>query len=264
MRHTEATKVDRQALGGRSVVVTGAASGIGRAVALAASRAGASVAALDVDGPGLSRLGAECAGHAGRVIAVETDVTEPEQAQAAHEQVRRTLGCTDFVVANAGVAFGGPFGSSGPREWGEWQQMIAVNVSGMLHTARAFVGDLLITADDRRPADLVIIGSVASRLLPIEFSVYALTAAARAQLAKALRAELSGRGVRVRIVEPGTTLTGLGRGITNAHARASLDEMRMVESPLLPEDVARTIIFSASMPVGVNIAEALVLPTRQG
>ncbi|GAB2476475.1 SDR family oxidoreductase [Xylanimonas ulmi] len=249
-------------LRGRTAVVTGAASGIGRAVARALAHTGARVAALDVDDAGLdlvSTLDEE--GAVGSVVGVRADVTDRRRLEAVRGEVRRRLGPADLVVANAGVMFGGPFELS---DVGEWDQMIAVNVMGVLNTARVFVEDLLAAADKGRSTDLVIVGSVASHLLLAGFSVYSSTAAARAQLARSLRAELSDRGVRVRHIEPGTTTTGLGRGISDPRARESLERMRAVRDPLTPADVADAVVFSASLPVGVNLAEAVVLPTRQG
>lgn len=251
---------DPYPLRGRVAVVTGAAGGIGQAVARSLLDAGADVALLDAREQVLRAAGTRSVAGRGRALGLVADVTDVGALHRAREVVHRELGPADLVVANAGVMFGGPFEHASEAQWAA---MVDVNITGSLHTARTFVDDLLAGAAHGRTADLVFVGSVASHLPMPEFSVYSATAAARAHLSRTLRAELSGRGVRVRHVEPGTTLTGLGAGIDDDAAARRLERLRAVEQPLTPEDVAHSVLFAASLPAHVNVAELVVLPTRQ-
>jgi NADP-dependent 3-hydroxy acid dehydrogenase YdfG len=247
-------------LRGRTAVVTGAAGGIGRAVARSLLHAGARVASVDTresvrraDPAGGAAPGAEALG-------LVADVTDVQALHRVRDAVHHAWGRVDLVVANAGVMFGAPFERASEAQWA---QMVDVNLIGSVNTARVFVDDLLAAAAGEQPTDLVFVGSVASHLLLPEFSVYSATAAARAHLSRTLRAELSGRGVRVRHVEPGTTLTALGSEIDDDAAQERLRRMRAVERPLTPEDVAHSVLFTASMPAHVNVAEIVVMPTHQ-
>ncbi len=247
-------------LRGRTAVVTGAAGGIGQAVARALLHAGARVVSLDTRETVLRADRTATTTPGARALGLVADVTDVRELHRARDAVHRAFGRVDLVVANAGVMFGGPFERATESQWAA---MVDVNIVGSLNTARAFIDDLLDAAAEEQPTDLVFVGSVASHLLLPEFSVYSATAAARAHLSRTLRAELSGRGVRVRHVEPGTTLTALGSDIDDEVAQERLRRLRAVERPLTPEDVAHSVLFTASMPAHVNVAEIVVMPTHQ-
>ncbi|MFJ9597889.1 SDR family oxidoreductase [Streptomyces virginiae] len=124
-------------LQGRVAVVTGAARGIGAGTACALSRRGARVALLGLEGERLSRLATDLPGPA---AAFPVDVTDPDALSATAEAVRATLGTASVVVANAGVAIGGPLLECDPEDW---RRVIEVNLVGSALTARAFLPDLL-------------------------------------------------------------------------------------------------------------------------
>ena len=165
------------------------------------------------------------------------------------------------MVANAGVMLGAPF--EGART-DEWDRMIDVNLRGLPHTARAFTDDLLAAAARGLPADLVHVGSVAGHSLYPNWSVYCATKSAVAHLTRNLRAELGPRGVRVRNVEPGVTVTELGSDMQDDDMRTTLSRMRTDLRPLAAEDIAEAVAFSVAAPPHVNIAELVVVPVQQG
>jgi NADP-dependent 3-hydroxy acid dehydrogenase YdfG len=146
----------------------------------------------------------------------------------------------------------------------EWDQMIGTNVSGLLRTGRAFVTDLLDAAADGGPADLVHIGSIASRSLFPTYSVYTATKAAVLALTCSLRQELGPRGVRVRVIEPGLIATELGDTMADPEARTFLADFRARLEAIPPADIADVVAWTAAAPTRVNIAELVVVPTRQG
>ncbi|MFF7649294.1 SDR family oxidoreductase [Streptomyces sp. NPDC007983] len=249
-------------LSGRIAVITGATSGIGAATARRLVADGAHVALLGRREDRLKALADELRGDGpGAALPLAVDLTAPEALTAAADTIHSTLGRVDLVVANAGVMLGAPFETAATDEW---DRMLDTNLRALLHTARAFTDDLIATAADGHPADLVHIGSVAGHLLYPNWSVYSATKAAVAHLTRNLRAELGPRDVRVKNVEPGVTVTELGNDMSDPRMRTTLTGMRTTLTPLTAEDIAEAIAFAVAAPPHVNIAELVVVPVQQG
>ncbi|RSN57870.1 short-chain dehydrogenase [Streptomyces sp. WAC 04229] len=172
----------------RTVVVTGAARGLGAALARACARRGARLALL---GREKSRLQALAADLPTPALAVEADVTDPAALAEAAGAVRRGLGPPSVVVANAGIAEGGPFVTSDPALW---RRVVDVNLTGSAHTARAFLPDLLRTAGYHLQ-----IASLASLGAAPMMSAYCASKAGVEAFTHSLRAEVAHHGVAVGI-----------------------------------------------------------------
>lgn len=172
-------------------------------------------------------------------------VATARELVATADDVRERLGGVDLVVAALGGIGGGPFGLT-PAE--KWAEMVEQGAGDAVLAARAFLDDLLTAAANDRPADLVLVGSAAASELVPAFAVHAATAAGAAQLARTLRVELGGTLVRVRHVAVGWVAT-----------RARDDG-----ASLTPADVARTVVFTVTMPPTTNVAEVSLLATRYG
>ncbi|MBF8170835.1 SDR family oxidoreductase [Streptomyces olivaceus] len=172
----------------RTVVVTGAARGLGAALARACARRGARVALLGREKPRLDALAARLPTPA---LAVEADVTDPVALDDAAGEVRRRLGTPSVVVANAGIAEGGPFATSDPQLW---RRVVDVNLTGSAHTARAFLPDLLNTAGYHLQ-----VASLASLGAAPMMSAYCASKAGVEAFVHSLRAEVAHHGIAVGI-----------------------------------------------------------------
>ncbi len=243
-----------QRLDGTAALVTGASSGIGEAAARALAAEGAKVALAARRKDRLDALATELGG-----LAIETDVTDREQAAGAVERTVSELGRLDIVINNAGVMLLGPIVDA-PVE--EWDRMIDLNLKGLLYTAHAALPHLLRAAQEgpREVADLVNISSVAGRRVGQGGGIYQLTKHGVGVFSEALRQEVTARHVRSSLVEPGATESEL---VT--HVR---EEVRSNLNPssiqiLRAEDIADAIVYIVTRPRHMAVNEILIRPTEQ-
>jgi NADP-dependent 3-hydroxy acid dehydrogenase YdfG len=242
-------------------LVTGASSGIGEATGRALAAEGATVALVARRADRLDILAAEIADAGGTALAIEADVSEREQAERAVARAAEELGRLDVVVNNAGVMLLGPIADA-PVE--EWERMVEVNLLGLLYTAKAALPHLLAAAggEPRGVADLINISSVAGRIARKGSGVYNATKFGVGAFSESLRQEVSGRQVRVSLVEPGAVATEL-----QSHNREEIQAMlaKRFESMevLQAGDIADAITYVVTRPAHVAINEILVRPTSQ-
>ena len=248
-------------LQGTVALVTGASSGIGEATAVALAEHGAAVAIAARRADRLDRLAATIADRGGKALAIEADVTSPEQAQALVERAVSKLGRLDTLINNAGVMLLGPTVGA-PLE--EWDQMVAINVQGLLYCAHAALPHLLSAAQDgpRQVADMVNISSVAGRVARSGSGVYNLTKHGVGAFSEALRQEVTGRHVRVSLVEPGAVATELrthNRPEIQEQIEARFDGVEILQA----QDIADAITFIVTRPRRMAVNEVLIRPTNQ-
>jgi NADP-dependent 3-hydroxy acid dehydrogenase YdfG len=197
----------------------------------------------------------------GTVVVLESDVTDQGQATEAVEQTVRQLGRLDTLVNNAGVMLLGPAVGAPVSEW---QRMVELNVLGLLYCAHAALPHLLAAAEDspRRVADMVNISSVAGRVARTGSGVYNLTKHGVGAFSESLRQEVTGRHVRVSLVEPGATATELAshnRPEVLETIRTRFGGMERREA----EDIADAITYIVTRPRRVAVNEILIRPTEQ-
>ncbi len=248
-------------LDGTVALVTGASSGIGHATAATLAARGAAVALVARRTDRLEELAGSIEEDGGTALIITADVTDRTQAEQAVATTAERLGRLDTVVNNAGVMLLGPVVDA-PLE--EWERMVDLNVKGLLYVAHASLPHLLEAADrdPRRVADLVNISSVAGRVARYGSGVYNATKHAVGAFSESLRQEVTGRHVRVSLVEPGAVATEL-----SSHNRPEIQEAirgRFGDiERMQAEDVAETVEFIVTRPRHVAVNEVLIRPTEQ-
>jgi NADP-dependent 3-hydroxy acid dehydrogenase YdfG len=248
-------------LDGTVALITGASSGIGAATARALAVQGAWVALAARRADRLEQLASDIRAGRGRALVLDTDVTDSAQAEGAVEKTVRELGRLDTVINNAGVMLLGPI-ENAPLD--EWERMVKLNALGVLYIAHAALPHLLKAAQDspRRVADLVNVSSVAGRVARRNSGVYNLTKFGIGAFSESLRQEVTGRHVRVSLVEPGAVDTEL-----MSHVRAEVREQAAQRfanvERLEAEDIADAITYVVTRPRRMAINELLVRPTEQ-
>ena len=246
-------------LDGTVALVTGASSGIGAATATALAAQGAAVALAARRMDRLEAVAADITGQGGTALVLECDITDEQQAVGAVERTVAELGRLDTLINNAGVMLLGPVeGAPLP----EWQQMVQINVLGLLYCAHAALPHLLRAAADgpRQVADMVNLSSVAGRFARNGNGVYALTKHGVGAFSESLRQEVTGRYVRVSLVEPGATATELA-----SHNRPEvLQAVRsQIGQTMDAADIADAITYIVTRPRHVAVNEMLIRPTEQ-
>lgn len=240
-------------LAGRVCVVSGAGSGIGRAIAGALAEAGASVALLDRDADGAAAAAAELGQRGAVALAVACDVADEAAVRAAAARVRRELGPVDGLVNNAGLLRAGGLDEVTLEAW---NQVLAVNLTGCLLCAREFGRDMLAA----RRGSIVHVASVSALHPQTRSGAYSASKAGVLLLSKQLAAEWGPRGVRSNAVCPGMVRTALSAKFYEVPGfearRAALTASRRVGEPL---DIAEPALFLLSdRSAYVNGAELVV------
>ena len=230
-------------LTGARVLVSGAASGIGLAVAVRCLSGGAAVAALDRDGPALGRAvaGLSASGRE-RAVAVRADVADPGQVQAVVAEAAERLGGLTAVVSVAGI--GGYTGDIGQTSPAEWARTLAVNLSGTFHVCREALPLLRASGGGR----IVTVSSQYGLVGGAGSPAYSAAKAGVIGLTRAMAVDHAAEGILVNCVCPGPIDTPMLRASTGHTELAAREAARTAGRVLLggpghPEDVAGMIAF---------------------
>jgi len=241
---------------GKVAIITGASSGIGYATALALSKAGAKIAAGARRTNRLESLRTEIANNGGEVFTQKLDVTKKADCDAFVDAVANNWGTVDILVNNAGLM---PLSFFKSLKVNEWDQMIDVNIKGVLYCTAAAINHMLA----KKSGHIVNISSVAGRIVFPAGSVYCATKHAVAALSEGLRQELSVRSnIRVTCIEPGVVATELTNTITEKALEKFVETVKQMEA-LQAEDIANAILFAVESPAHMNVNEILIRPTTQ-
>ena len=225
-------------LSGKTVLVTGAGRGIGRAVAVRCAAEGAAVVAADLAPPEDTAAAAKAAG--GRALAVAVAVADQAAVRAMAAAAAREFEAVDVLVSNAGIGFPDPVLEITEERW---DRVLDVNLKGALFCAQALLPAMLA----RRDGALVFVSSIAGRRLSlVNGAQYTCSKYGLVGLTRHLASELAGTGVRVNCVCPGPTETDLLDRYTNEGDRRAMVERTPLRRLARPEDIAEVIVFAAS------------------
>jgi clavulanate-9-aldehyde reducatase len=243
-------------LSGKAVAITGASSGIGEATALTLAKAGASVALGARRKDRIDELAVRIEDEGGTAVALEVDVSDEAAARGFVEAAHERLGRLDTLVNNAGVMLLGPVERADAEDW---RTMVNVNLLGLMYCTHAALPIML----GQESGDIVNISSVAGRFARAGNAVYAATKFGVGAFSEGLRNEITERGVRVTLIEPGFVDTEL-QGHNTGEVLETLEAMREhLRDPLRAQDIANGILYAVSQPPHVSINEVLIRPTRQ-
>ena len=232
----------------KAAIVTGAAGGIGQAVARELAKEGASVALIDQDEKGLEKL-AESLREAGyHASAYPLDICDSSAVEKAVEQIEKDEGPIEYLINVAGVM---KMGTVDSLQDDEWDTAFAVNSTGVFYMARAVSRRMI----PRRRGSIVTVGSNAAQTPRVSLSAYAASKAAATMFMKCLGLELAQYNIRCNIVSPGSTDTDMLRmlwedgkgkdGFING-----VPESYRLGIPLkkiaAPEEIADAVLFLAS------------------
>jgi NADP-dependent 3-hydroxy acid dehydrogenase YdfG len=244
-------------LSGTVAAITGASSGIGEATARKLANAGATVSLAARRADRIDQLAQQIEADGGRALAIETDVTDEEQANAFVRGTREQLGRLDVLINNAGVMLLGPVIGANTAEW---RLMIDVNLLGLLYCTHA----VLPIMGEQGSGHIVNISSVAGRFANLGSGVYNLTKFGVNAFSEALRQELVPAKVKVTVIEPGFVATELQEHNTNPMVVDAIGRMRdEIGDVLQAEDIAQAIFYAVSAPARVAVNEVLVRPAGQ-
>lgn len=216
-----------------TAVVTGAGSGLGRALTLELARRGGRVVAADLRAEAAEQTAEEVRAAGGQAWSVACDVGSWEQVEALAKQAEELAGPIDLVANNAGVAVGGRIGEV-PLE--DWRWVVDVNLWGVVHGCRAFAPAMR----ERGRGWILNVASAAGFACLAQFGPYSMTKAGVIALSETLRAELEPHGVAVTVLCPSFFRTGIidaARG-ADPEARALVEQMTD-DARLSADDVAR-------------------------
>ena len=243
-------------LSGKVALVTGASSGIGEATAVALAGAGAAVAIGARRKDRLDALAGRLREDGATVLQLDLDVTDEQACADAVRATRQELGGLDVLVNNAGVMLLGTIVGADPEDW---RRMLSTNVLGVMYMTHAAIEGMV----EHGSGDIVNMSSVAGRTARKGAGVYNASKWAVNAFSESLRQEVTGRGVRISLVEPGAVATELRDHITQPEAKAAALESSTGMRSLDAEDIARAVLYLVTQPPHVAVNEVLVRPTAQ-
>ncbi|WP_092552394.1 SDR family NAD(P)-dependent oxidoreductase [Herbiconiux ginsengi] len=241
-----------QTMSGKVALVTGASSGIGEAVALALSAAGARVA---VGARRVDRLDVLAQSAPGEMLALRLDVSDQSSVRAAVAATIERFGRLDVLVNNAGLMLTGLIDGA---DTAEWERMVGTNLLGTMYMTHAALPHLL-----ESKGALVQLSSTSGRVANAGGGVYAATKFGVNAFSESLRQEVTAHGVRVVVVEPGFTATELTDHISDPASRAMATQLATRMRTLRPDDVAAAVLYAVTQPAHVSVNEILIRPTDQ-
>lgn len=239
---------------GKVIIITGASSGIGFATAKLLSEQGAkvSLAARRIDR--LEALVAEINQSGGSAIAHQTDVTKSEDLTALVAKTLAEFGRIDVMINNAGVM---PLSLIEDLKFDEWNQMIDVNIKGVLQGMAA----VLPSFKAQKSGQVINVSSLAGHIVAPTAAVYSATKAAVLMLTEGFRQEVKPYNIRTTIISPGLVESELSHTITVEAVKTAIDELRKLS--IAAQNIAQAVAYVIAQPADVDVSEMIIRPTSQ-
>lgn len=233
------------------VVITGASSGIGAATAQVFSAAGHPLLLLARRTERMTDLGLP------RTMCVAVDVTDGQAIASAIAAAEAEFGPVECLVNNAGVML---LGKAHQQDPAEWQQMLDVNVMGVLNGIHAVLAPMI----QRGTGTIVNISSIAGRKTFPDHAAYCGTKFAVHAISENIREEVADSGVRVIVIAPGAVETELLSHTTDENIKSGYQDWKEgMGGAISPESVAAAILFAFQQPQSVCVREIVLAATRQ-
>jgi 3-oxoacyl-[acyl-carrier protein] reductase len=237
---------------GKIAMVTGAAAGIGFAIAQSLASAGAAVAIADIDAEA-AKAAAAMIGGEGRAIGVACDVADPAAVEAAVAEIRTALGGVDFLVNNAGLHLTGYVRPVSELPVEDWRRLLDVNVLGVVHCAKA----CRETMRERGGGAIVNIASMAAYKGE---NAYGISKLAVRGLTVALARDFAADGIRVCGVAPGFVASDAAMRLFPEERRERyVNEVQLVRRLGQVEDIAKAVRFLLSDDASFVTAETMLV-----
>lgn len=235
---------------GKVVIVTGASSGIGEAIARLLAGRGARVVVGARRTDRLETLVAEIAAEGGEARFRALDVTDRTDMQAFVDFAKAEFGQVDVLINNAGVM---PLSPLSALKFDEWDRMINVNINGVLNG----IGAVLPLMEGQGSGQIINVASIGAHAVFPTAAVYCATKFAVRAISDGLRQETN--KIRVTTISPGVVESELADSITDPASKAGMDEFRKIA--LTPDAIARAVAFAIEQPADVDVSEMIVRPT---
>ena len=248
----------------KSAIITGAASGIGKDIALVFAREGAKVAIADLAKDAADATAAEIRAGGGQALGVAMDVTDEKQVADGVAAVVAAFGGVDILISNAGIQIVHPIEEF---SYAEWKKLLAIHVDGAFLTSRACIPYMYKSG---RGGSVIFMGSVHSKEASVLKAPYVTAKHGLIGLAKVIAKEGAAHGVRANVICPGFVRTPLVEKQIPEQAKAlGISEDDVIKKVMLKEtvdgefttvdDVAEVALFFASFPSNALTGQSLVV-----
>lgn len=239
------------------VLITGATSGIGRASAEAFAKQGANlIIAARREGELLSLKDALIKNYGIKVYSYILDVRDKKSVDVFFESIPKDFKAIDILLNNAGLALG--LSHTINSDMNDWEVMIDTNIKGLLYITRGVLSGMY----ERKQGHIINLGSIAGIDYYANGSVYCASKAAVHAFSGSLREECIEKNIKVSEILPGMVNTEFSKVRFHGDSNKA-DEVYKGVEPLVADDLADLIVYTANLPSHVNLSETVIMPTCQ-